>query len=103
MVAVYFVQNNFSKSYKEKQTYLWARGRNAPKPVVVIVAAAAVAADVGVSVGGQWATGDRRRVMAWWWVVLVGIGVEVGWLVWSWAVVWDCDVAGFAVGMGEGR
>jgi len=27
--------------------------------------------------------GDRRRVMAWWWVVLVGIGVEVGWLVWS--------------------
>ena len=57
MVAVYFVQNNFSKSYKEKQTYLWARGRNAPEPVVVIVAAAAVAADVGVSVGGQWATG----------------------------------------------
>ena len=68
---------------KNNIQYLWGQGHNAPEPIVVIVAPAAIAADVGVSVGGQWATGDRRWVMVWWWVVLVSIGVEVGWLVWS--------------------
>ena len=73
VVAVQVYNNNFSVSNVfvtirgSKNTYLQARGRNAPEPIIVVVVAAAVAAAAG-SVAGA-ASSDP-----WWavrrWVVL---------------------------------
>jgi hypothetical protein len=61
------IQSNFSNVFlaiEKKKTYLQARERNAPEPIVVVIAVAVAAAAGSIAV-----TGGGRRVTArlvWW-------------------------------------